>query len=769
MDGQGEGGRAPRRGWIASAVGVALLLALAAWCSLENAASIAFNPVNGHYQNFNAAARLLEGEVPFRDFPAYLGLGPLLVPMPLFAALGGTLMASNLAWDFVSVAMLGLSFYVAMRLCRWPPAVAWAAALALSALPWPMARGNESAIGIRSFVPFAAAGVFVLLSRWRARGGRDVPVFAVAGAVAGTAALWSNDYGLPTAAAFSVAFLACHMPARGRLAAVAAFLAAAVGTAVLLLAAATAGDPLAWARFNFGGVLADQFWYFNPAAAAKTYGLADIPLSAWLVAAPNAALWLRWAVLRRRDPSAAALALLCGAATGGAFLSVLAGSYEARYFLPLWRLTLATLPFAAFLLAAAVLRRRTGGLRARLDRDPILQGILVAAALGVGGWAANFTAAGGYRHASTADDVAAPELGGKVAASYAPALELARSLRRTYDAEGIPADRRILSTYATALARIAGSRQTEPDYVIHALGDAGRARFAAALGDGYRNVETMSPDLLLWATWNVRTSWEFHRGLFEGWKPVSRTPWSLIWARRTAPLPAGPALSCRVVPGEENGFVALEVTGGEGAEPWWAEVVADLDTDFRPSGVPLVGTHRLLEAVEGRAGEVAARRRGSGTENTGLVTDTWTTRLADGPLAMPVRTVPGASSWLSLRSWPEGRSAVRIAGCTARAVAPVSETVLPWTGPRGGEVALASAAFPPQSVSFPTLHDGVAHPLGTADPLAPLAVRVGDEVVFPKGERGRVLMRDFGLLVVAAPEGGIPYPVPSVTVVPREP
>jgi len=776
--------RATRRlGHLVAVLSAAAILALGCWSGALEAWHIEFDPVNGHFQNFNAEARLLAGQLPFVDFPAYLGLAPLLLPFPLFAALGGTLAASNAAYDVVCVVLLGASFVIAMRLCRWPAAIAWAWAVPLTAVPWPMARGNESAIGIRSFLPFAAAAALLALGRWRLRGGHPAAVLAVAGAAAGIMPLWSNDYGVPSAAAFCVAAMVSLDPGTGagaRLRGWGAFFGSAACCCILALVIVTGGHPLVWAQFNFGGVLADQFWYFNPVAAGKVYGPADIPhgLPEALLVVPNAAVWLWWLLRRRRDPAAAALALLCGAATGGAFLSGLAGTFEPRYFMPLWRLTLVTLPFAVALAwraaAARIAPSRCAGpsrLMVRMRRDAPLQFILAAAAVGVGCWLVSLDAADYWKHPE-GDDVAVAELGGRIRPSYLPTVEEGRRLRAEYDAAGVPPDRRLFSTYATATALAAGSRQSGPDYIIHALGDAGRARFADALDMDYRNVETMDPDLMLWGLWNVRTSWPFFHRLFTGWHPVSRTPWSLVWERGAAPSVSGAAVPCRVSGPGADGFWSLSIGTDSAAPPsgpWWVEVEADISTGFRPLPFPIAGSHRLLEVVESRdpAGHVTGPDAGMG-EIASLVSNTWTLRLADGVVAMPMRWRADAAATLSLRAWPRDRTTLEVRSCRARMVVPVAATLLPWSGPRGGTVAIAAGGVPPRPEPYPARHGTEAYALKTSDPAATMALRAGDGVVFPGGERSVILLRDFHqVLVERLPGMNLDYVVESIRVVPH--
>ena len=739
--------------------GAGALVLIAVWAAAMGARHLEFDPVDGHFQNFNAVTRLLHGQRPFVDFSLYLGLGPLLLPFPLFAALGASLAASNFAYDFTSILATGLCFVVVMRLCGLRNAVAWPAAAVSTAFPWPFERGNDSALGIRSALPFAMAAVLAGLARLQSRGTGPVRLHMLAGAAAGLMPLWSNDYGLPSAACFAAVFLSCFMPGRGhRLASWAAFCAAAACTFLGVLALVTGGHPGAWVTFNFGSVLGDQFWYYNPVAAGKVYSLWDVPHDPLhvVIALPCAILGVRW-LLRIRDVRRGALAALAGATTGGAFVACLAGTSELRYFLPLIRTACVLVPYCGAVmwprLPASFPGRRT--LR-RLTGSEAVTPILAVYALAGAAYLFVYQARGNEWVLPTEGDVPVPELGGAVLPSYMPAIEVARGLRAAWDAQGVPPDQRLLSTYATAPALIAGSRQEGvPDYVIHALGDKAREQFTAALDAPYRMVETSDPALMLWGHWNIRETWPFYRKLYQDWHPVGRTPWSLLWARRQQPLPAGAALSCRLAQ-DPDGSWTVSVDGAP-AEPWTAEVEVDLHTSFKPGPVPMIGSHRLLEVVEDYDGADRHVDEHSGFgEFMSLVSNTWTLRLADGPVTMPISTGKGLRQTLLLRAWPRDRASLSAADCHARLVAPVSETSLPETAPRGGTVVLNPRldGGPPQEEPYPARKDTHAVYMLTKDPLSPAGVRVGDEVTFPDGRRGRVLMRDFRLLTVEWPGGG---------------
>lgn len=62
-----------------------------------------YSPINGDFQNYNPVRRLLEGQVPFRDFSVYLGCGQLYFEAFILCIIGNTFKNSLFAMYFLSV------------------------------------------------------------------------------------------------------------------------------------------------------------------------------------------------------------------------------------------------------------------------------------------------------------------------------------------------------------------------------------------------------------------------------------------------------------------------------------------------------------------------------------------------------------------------------------------------------------------------------------------------------------------------------------------
>jgi hypothetical protein len=74
-----------------------------------------FYPINGTFQNYNPVRRLLEGQIPYKDFQDYLGLGHLYLGSIFTKIFGGTYRSSLVAFSFLAFGSLAIiSYMVAM-------------------------------------------------------------------------------------------------------------------------------------------------------------------------------------------------------------------------------------------------------------------------------------------------------------------------------------------------------------------------------------------------------------------------------------------------------------------------------------------------------------------------------------------------------------------------------------------------------------------------------------------------------------------------------
>jgi hypothetical protein len=532
------------------------------------------------------------------------------------------------------------------------------------------------------------------------------------------------------------------------------FISCALICFVLGLLAITRGNPFAWLQFT-KDVSQDQFWYFNPNTAAKVFGWDTLPLDTFMLLTILPLLFsvLFW-YFNGRKSKWAMITLLIWGTLGGVIISGVVGTFELKYFAPIWRLDVVIIPLMFVELYGVIFKGNkepSGKTKSFSTRQRIKEIFHIEIAVASCIMAFSFVwmfEVGFVFHPPEKTDIFVKELGGAVPDSYKPAIDLARQMKTDFDLKNIPLDRRLLSQYGTMVSVLANSHQDVPDYIIHALGSK-RDLFPDALDQGYSRVETINPDLFVWGRWGLRTSWPFFRKLFLEWEPVAQTPWSFIWKKRSIPLAPHEALVCREAPDEHDGFTRYIIQAPDIHEPWWAEVRMTVKTSLTNNPIPIIGNRGVIELAE-----EPARRIGNTSlystyqELESLHISTWTSPLKDGPIDFPIMLKPNGQATIAIRSLPFKRSSVDVMGCSSQLFVAVSATILPWTGERGGDIELEGInKLAPQM--FQWSENGKAIYLATKDPLATAKIKVGDIVVLPNGKTTTVLARDFSVLTLA--------------------
>ena len=98
---------------------VLLMLAICFLHSLSAGHYVDFWPINGTFQNFNPVRRFLSGQIPYRDFQDYLGLGHLYAGTIMTLIFGGDYQGSLVAFTFLSfVGLASLSLMVGMAVFK---------------------------------------------------------------------------------------------------------------------------------------------------------------------------------------------------------------------------------------------------------------------------------------------------------------------------------------------------------------------------------------------------------------------------------------------------------------------------------------------------------------------------------------------------------------------------------------------------------------------------------------------------------------------------
>jgi hypothetical protein len=510
--------------------------------------------LDGAFQTASGLFRLSEGDVPGRDFYPYLGIGPLLVLFPLFAVMGGELTDSVFAAYFVTLlsAQLLVAVLVSLLLRRRSLLVfALAATVPVVVLvvvrTWAGYTGVEPACGnclslmayaaepgnslrpVRAIAPYllAAVAMAALLGHWRRR--TSMIVLGVASGL--IAALWSNDYGLVSAALMVALVTGIEvLRRRGRwMRSLLLLWGTAAGAFLVAGFAATAGSFIPYVKYNLVDVRGDQFWYFgawdepykvfSPGDLVRLMRAEDALLGVLVLAAVGVAAY------RRRSVHWLLVGYL-GTATlmGGAIATI--GGHSAYYFWAFRVWALVVLAVGLLLLVRRELLLHRPSLADRLQRS---SGVLrravvvvtVAVLLATSMLAIRDAVRTQTALASDSRYVVDEELGGYLDAEFADQVELAREN-----------EDEAVEEYFGLLGSVDGPNpDLAVDAVIHGLG-AQREAFAEHMATGPETVVSTAPEASDgWAAWNLTANWWFYEDLFRSYTPERTSPMTLVWTR----------------------------------------------------------------------------------------------------------------------------------------------------------------------------------------------------------------------------------------------
>lgn len=615
------------------------ILAAAFW-AYHRLNPLLFNPVNGDFQTFNPISRLMDGQFPYHDFANYLGMGPLtlttLATLPTGVSFASSVASTEI---LVSIAFLYMAT-TGFRLLGTPRPWLFAIGLYLfGRLPFFMellpsadvfhslrfllkqittylglkfmVAPGHSLMPIRALWPFLAAVPFIFYLRAPSMGRA-----ALLGAALGVGLFWSNDYGPTTALVFGLVAAFSIRNLRHIGLAVLASLAAAAFTVTVV----TGGHPGDWLTFN-RAVSQDQFWYYyfpdKKVISLDTFALDE---ATWvlLIILMSSIPVFQW-VRRRPTPEMLAFLAIFLTALLAGLLSMFGSSWFSYY--------LAT---PTLLCVIAFLHHYAPVIRKRINPD----GVFVRMSFGA---IAVACVIGFVLHPSvtpaSANEV---KLGAKLHSNYDGFDDMMTRVRSKGG--------NVWSTYSTSVEASLGKHHpTGQDYIIHALGDSGRAKYLKGFREATPNlVITPRPDKILWEVWARIINWWFYRELMRDYQPVGHGPYWTLWERSSSTLP-NRLLACTVHQVTPSS-VTIEIHGGAEA----AGHVADVQLTYTAKSAAFT---RLLLEIED---EGLKRQYLQAVKKAGLDTEVYKSQSSVG---FP----PNAGTWhipIQLDEQGTGRSAI---------------------------------------------------------------------------------------------------------------
>lgn len=510
-----------------------------------------FFPINGTFQNYNPVRRLLDGQVPYRDFQDYLGLGHLYFGSIFTALFGGSYRSSLMAFSFLTFGSFALISYmvssvvfkrkeisaaftnIVLAVVLIQPLVLGNAIAGtseiLGALIYTLGAGNSARLmrgailPIVIFLMWLAHLTYTKMAERQKRlvAYKDIVICAGTGLIAGFGFTWSNDYGISCwvcSFIMTIWVSICRNKnfTKALLHAGIELAASFVGIFVTV-EVFTVGHFFQWfsATFGTGGY---QSWYYN---SDKSYYLYDADLTyIMLIQAGLSIVYLIKLFMTHgtkdklyRYGTLAYANMVCFCAVNE--YKLLSGGDSREVALLVLFLTILYEFINLFL-------------KYQKEKKDFRSIIMISAVV-CSAWI--ISAAKNemiFKYMTDETGIYVEALGGNLTG-------LGNELN---EAEKFLDGENFFSTYASAQEVVNNSFQPSgTDYIIHVLGDREREAYLDAFMSGnFKYAATIKETYTAWEYWCQRANWFFYRELYRNWHPVYANTYEVYWERNPAGL-----------------------------------------------------------------------------------------------------------------------------------------------------------------------------------------------------------------------------------------
>ncbi len=506
-----------------------------------------FFPTNGTFQNFNPVRRFLSGQIPYRDFSDYLGLGHLYTGTVFTFLFGGNYQASLMAFSFLQYLSFALiSIFIGKAivkntqtaisttnvllflLCFLPLFLSskvkhpFNAVLSLttclkSGNSARFVRGMILAIIMMSFYA-GERKLSALIEKYPALKKHYLFIYASSfGILAGGALLWSNDYGISSfVCAFCISLWITFCKTRNvkeTALILSVYLISSVIGTFLFGEILTLGHFDVWLKTTFG-VGNFQRWYYNYGGSAYIFEL-DLTFLNVMHLVPciiyGAKLFVdhanRNSVFRFGIPAFCNLTVFCAANE----YKLLSGGllHEVSEFVLYLTILFEVIAFF------------NNHLKNKKNYFILICRVIFRTFCTV--WLFSVTVFEIFFFFTKKQPDSIAELGRGYCLRYEDLIS----------AKDFLGDKKIFSTYASAQEIM--QKQFQPsgwDYIIHVLGDEQREKYLEAFRkENFDYVLTINEEYDDWENWIKRANWFFYRELYKNYHPVFENTYARYWQK----------------------------------------------------------------------------------------------------------------------------------------------------------------------------------------------------------------------------------------------
>lgn len=513
-----------------------------------------FFPINGTFQNFNPVRRFLDGQVPYKDFIDYLGLGHLYLGGITSFLFGGDYQGSLQAFSFLTIFSLALIFMVLSYSFFSKKNISLACLNIFLVclfvmpqifilLPSDFEYAIKSSLSVGNSCRFLR-GMIMPLSIIALYAGylfykkiifphlnnntksallsfeckQKLFLYGGFGFVAGFAFPFSNDFGISCFVCLIICSIFVAFCRERKIKCVLIYSAFSLLIALLsilfFVAILTRGNILNWisSTFGTGGF---QFWYYN---SSKCFYIFNIDFSFYTILQAIIVLWYgillyknrcsKEALKRYGIPAFFNMTSFCAlneykVLSGGMLVEVA------------YTVLVLTIVFEFLLFLKTISSKE---LKVSYSKAVIILSLI----LSISCFCYNFFNVI-VDAISNKNGTYIEELGGNL-------TEHVDDLQKAHDFLN---GKKVFATYASAQEVFSGYYQPSGyDYIIHVLGDRAREDYLASFKkEDFSYVATIKESFTVWENWVIRANWFFYRELFETYHPVFETSYQLYWGK----------------------------------------------------------------------------------------------------------------------------------------------------------------------------------------------------------------------------------------------
>lgn len=511
-----------------------------------------YYPINGTFQNYNPVRRLLSGQIPYKDFQDYLGLGHLYIGSFFTAIFGGTYKDSLIAFSFLTFGGLALlSFVMGLSIFKKKEIAAAATNIVLGmlliqplfftntvsgtseileALKYALGTGNSARFVRGMILPVSILLIWVANNcftrvkekhNWMVKH-EELCVYAGIGLIGGIAFTWSNDYGISCWVCLVIMTFWLSLSRTRRfwisVKNTCVELAGSLLGIILAVTIFTLGHLQAWlgSTFGTGGY---QSWYYN---STKSYYLYDVDFSYIMLIQAGLAIAYFIKVFIDRGNSASIRRygipgftnMVCFCAVNE--YQMLSGGGSREVALSILFLT------AIFEFCSLLCGQDDFAKKRRMEIVTVVASCIVVVALVISSAKDEFI----FKYMTDEDGIYVEALGGNLTSLGTDLLDTNEFL----DGEDF------FATYASAQEVVSDTFQPSgTDYIIHVLGDEQRENYLDAFENGsFRYAATTKETFTDWEYWVQRSNWFFYRELYSEWHPVYSNTYEVYWEKNEA-------------------------------------------------------------------------------------------------------------------------------------------------------------------------------------------------------------------------------------------